>query len=377
MRPQLGYFRLPLLVVFFFVLVGAGGIVSGEELAGSTLLAALPDGCPTPDGMAIAPDGALVVACPNYADQDKPACLIRLDSSGAVSKWIEVPVLGSTGVACPMGICFDPEGALYVVDNQGWTGSEAGAFKGRILKLRVRGDKIAETTVVASGMEHPNGIRWRRGKLYVTASMLTKVEREDELLTSAVYVFDDDAENIEVANTLEDEAILTTFVTQNRHCQYGADGLVFDSQGNLYVGNFGDGALHKICFAEDGTVASNTIFARTDHDYELDPAEPGFLDKATKAAMRTTDGICVDCKDNIYVADFSNNAVTKVTPQGKISVLAQNGDTDGTGGLLDQPGEPIVYCGRLVVTCFDVVVGPDKVNTGHDAPFTIVTIPLD
>ena len=41
--------------------------------------------------------------------------------------------------------------------------------------------------------------------------------------------------------------------------------------------------------------------------------------------MRTTDGICRDEEDNIYVADFSNNAVAKVAPCGKITVLAQNG----------------------------------------------------
>ena len=92
--------------------------------------------------------------------------------------------------------------------------------------------------------------------------------------------------------------------------------------------------------------------------------------------MRTTDGICTDNDDNIYVADFSNNTVAKVTPSGKITVLAQNGDTNGAGGLLDQPGEPIVWNGKLIVTCFDKVTGPDKVNSGHDAPYTIAYIEL-
>jgi hypothetical protein len=143
------------------------------------------------------------------------------------------------------------------------------------------------------------------------------------------------------------------------------------------VGNFGDGALHKITFDAAGKVASSTIFAKTDHDYRLDPAKPGFLAKATKAKMRTTDGICMDEGGNIYVADFSNNAVAKVDPKGNITVLARNGDTDGTGGLLDQPGEPIVRGNELIVTCFDKVTGPDKVNTKHDRPYTISVIDLD
>ena len=77
------------------------------------------------------------------------------------------------------------------------------------------------------------------------------------------------------------------------------------------------------------------------------------------------------------MAYFSNNAVAKVAPDGRITVLAQNGDTDGADGLLDQPGEPIVWNGKLVVTCFDMVTGKDKVNTKHDKPHTICVIPLD
>ena len=52
------------------------------------------------------------------------------------------------------------------------------------------------------------------------------------------------------------------------------------------------------------------------------------------------------------------------------------------GGLVgaaenDQPGEPIIFGNRLVVTNFDVVTGPDKVNTAHDKPYTISVIELD
>jgi hypothetical protein len=92
--------------------------------------------------------------------------------------------------------------------------------------------------------------------------------------------------------------------------------------------------------------------------------------------MRTTDGICIDRHDNIYVADFSNNAVCKVDRRGQITVLAQSPDCDGSDGGLDQPGEPILWDGKLVVTCFDMVTGADKVNTKHDRPYTIAYLDL-
>ena len=53
------------------------------------LLVQLPNFCPTPDGMAIAPDGALVVACPNYADQSRKDCLIKIGRrDNKVRKWV-------------------------------------------------------------------------------------------------------------------------------------------------------------------------------------------------------------------------------------------------------------------------------------------------
>ena len=44
----------------------------------SELFVSLPDYCPTPDGMAIAPNGDLILACPNFADITQPACLMRI-----------------------------------------------------------------------------------------------------------------------------------------------------------------------------------------------------------------------------------------------------------------------------------------------------------
>ena len=87
--------------------------------------------------------------------------------------------------------------------------------------------------------------------------------------------------------------------------------------------------------------------------------------------MRTTDGMTTDENGNIYVADFSANAVARIDKNGNIERIAQSPDSDGFHGELDQPGELCYWNGILVISCFDLVTGPDKVNTQHEMPATL------
>ena len=353
--------------------IASSDFVSAREGRQSKLLVALPAEVATPDGMAVDLEGNLVVACPNFGDSARPSCLMRIDKSLHVTRWVDVPTLPDTGRACPMGIEFGPDGDLYVCDNQNWAdgnGPQGQRNQGRLLRLRIREGRVAKTTVVARSISHPNGVRVHGEHVFITVSMLPKVQRPDGLLTSAVYRFRLDDENIELTNSLSDPNLLVSFVTRNRDCQYGVDGLVFDSQGNLFVGNFGDGTLNKVTFDRLGKPTGATVLAQTDFNTPL--TDPNFRDKMVPSRMRTTDGMCIDSSDNIYVADFSNNAVCKVSPQGTITVLAQSPDCRGIEGGLDQPGEPILWNGKLVVSCFDMVTGPDKVNTQHNLPCALV-----
>ena len=326
----------------------------------SELFLELPAYCPTPDGMDIAPNGDLILACPNYADiENHPACLVRITKDGTVSKWIDVPVLAETGWSAPMGIQFDANGDLYVCDNQGWSGAEKAQNKGRLLQLKFdENGGLKETIVVAYGMEHPNGVRIRDGKIYVTQSSLSSIKDPSGLLVSGVYQFNIGDKNIKVTNTENDKNLLFTVITKNKDVQYGLDGIVFDDAGNLYVGNFGDGAVHKVTFDANGKVISKDVWAQD------------------LTQLRTTDGMCIDPKGNIIVADFSANSVAMIDKNGKVTRIAQSPDCDGSDGCLDQPGEPIVWNNQIIVSCFDVVTGPDKVNTKHDAPFTLAKLQL-
>jgi len=111
--------------------VTLAALALGVALAGGQvkprLLVELPAYAVTPDGMAIAPDGDLVVACPNFASYAKgaatpsvPGCFVKIGKDGRVRKWFDSPVLAGTGRACPMGIEFGPEGQIYAGDNKNW-----------------------------------------------------------------------------------------------------------------------------------------------------------------------------------------------------------------------------------------------------------------
>ena len=325
------------------------------------LFAKLPEYVTTPDGMAIDAEGNLILACPNYAEiyATKPGCILKIDKDRNIRKWVDVPVHPETGRAFPMGISFGPDGDLYVVDNQGWSGKPELLEKGRILRLRIKDDMVIKCTVVAYNMEHPNGMRIKDGYVYVTQSMLPRVKDPSGKLVSCVYKFALDDEGIKVTNTLEDKNILTTFITENPQIQYGLDGIEFDHNGDLLVGNFGDGAVWRIKFNEDGSVKEKFVWAQ-------DPEN-----------LMSTDGMIMTPNGNLYIADFCANAVACVYPDGRVERIAQSPDCSGFDGGLDQPGEPIYWNGSLVVTCFDLVVDETKVNTEHELPATLSELILD
>jgi hypothetical protein len=187
--------------------------------------------------MAIDRFGNLVLSCPNFAEEKSSGCVVKIDREGKVTKWFDVPVHPETGAARNMGIAFDDDWNVYLCDNQGWRERPELLFKGRVLKVAVDDNGvIAKTTVVARNMDHPNGIRIKDGCMYVTNSYMHPVKRGDGKLTSGVYRFALDEENVDIKNDLSDRNLLVSYVTHNPGCQYGADGIVFNSRGNCISG---------------------------------------------------------------------------------------------------------------------------------------------
>ncbi len=92
-------------------------------------------------------------------------------------------------------------------------------------------------------------------------------------------------------------------------------GLALDSSDNIYVADRKNHRIYKI--TKNGV---NSIYAGT--------GIAGVLNGASlNAQFNTPIGLCFDEYDNLYVAEFTNHTIRKITPSGQVSTIA------GTAGL--------------------------------------------
>ena len=89
------------------------------------------------------------------------------------------------------------------------------------------------------------------------------------------------------------------------------------------------------------------------------------------------DGIFCDLTtDEIYIADSEQNAIHIIAPDGSLTTLWMNGDTNGADGGLDQPCEPLIRGDELIIANFDMPF-PGLKNSAFDKPYTISVIKLN
>ncbi len=322
-----------------------------ESLFTSKLFSNLPDSCPTPDAFAIAPDGALTLSCPNFANQNgsKPGTLLRLSPEGEVSSVGVLLDSNNQNNIRPMGLAYAPDGSLFIADNQGKN-------KGRLLRVTFVDGQIDKTEVVAKGMSSPNGLRYYDGALYLTQLQLPKVKGPH--ISSGIYRFNENDRNINVSSDGSSPNLIFLDQTQNVDRKFGLDGLVFDSKGALYATNLGDGIVYKLTLNLEGKVVAREIYA-TVHN-SIGP-----------------DGMAIDSEGNLYLAGFITNQVIKIDTKRNVSVLAKYPDNDGSNGQLDQPADLIVYQEKLIISNFDLMKGKGITNKGHSKPYTISYIELN
>ncbi len=122
-------------------------------------------------------------------------------------------------------------------------------------------------------------------------------------------------------------------------------GVAGDASGNLYVADTLNHTIRKI--APDGTVTNLAGLAGVN----------GSADgQGSAARFNQPFGIAVDTAGTVYVGDFGNNTIRKITPAGLVSTLAGLAGTrgtnngSGTNALFNQPA------GVAVDTAFNVYV---------------------
>jgi sugar lactone lactonase YvrE len=159
-------------------------------------------------------------------------------------------------------------------------------------------------------------------------------------------------------------------------------GIVTDAAGNVYVADTGNGLIRKITpAAAVTTLAGNSQHQSADGTGAtasfLNPValvmdgagnilvSDGDIRKVTPAGVVTTifrvdlpiDGITIDKTGNIFAVAQNNNAIIKITPAGKTTILAGGGflfgsnDGTGTAATFNAPyGITIDASGNLLVT---------------------------
>lgn len=97
-------------------------------------------------------------------------------------------------------------------------------------------------------------------------------------------------------------------------------GVAADSDGNLYVADFGNHKIRKIDTDGNVTTLAGSGTAGSTNDI------------GTSASFNAPYGVATDASGNVYVADGNNHKIRKVTPEGEVSDFAGSGAAGGADG---------------------------------------------
>ena len=219
--------------------------------------------------------------------------------------------------------------------------------------------KPGKAVVFVSGLVAANAVVVREGYLYVSDTIMMP---ETKPLVTGVFRIPLKDEGVELEQPLDQNPyLIATILTHHPSIPFGADGLTFDSKGNLYIGNFADGTVHRVQFDAEGNPLNARhapVWARADF-------------------MKSCDGLFCDTRtDIIFVADSMANAVQMVFPDGRVQCLAVELTDDGADGKLDQPAEVVLRGNELIIANFDFPV-EGGVNQTFEVPNYLSVIKLD
>src|SRR5262249_39291188 len=102
-------------------------------------------------------------------------------------------------------------------------------------------------------------------------------------------------------------------------------GIALGPEGSIYLSDTPGARIYKV--TPSGQVVTIAGTGR--------PGFSGDRGPATSAQLHSPGGIALDGRGNLYVCDFDNFRIRKITPDGMISTVAGTGNrgTEGDGGL--------------------------------------------
>ncbi|MFG2602313.1 RICIN domain-containing protein [Streptomyces sp. NPDC048514] len=217
----------------------------------------------------------------------------------------------------PRDLAVDDTGAVYIVDHSGH----------RIRKMTADG-KIS--TVAGTGAQGYGGDDGP-----ATAARLNSPTGVAVDSTGTLYITD--YANHRVRKVTADGKISTVAGTGTQG--YGGDdgpataaqlsgphGVAVDSTGTLYIADYGNHRVRRV--TADGKIS--TVAGTGSAGYGGDDGP------ATAARLNAPVGVAVDSTGTLYIADYSNHRVRKVTTGGKISTVAGT----GAAGVAGDGGPP-------------------------------------
>jgi uncharacterized protein (TIGR03437 family) len=131
------------------------------------------------------------------------------------------------------------------------------------------------------------------------------------------------------------------------------DGIAADTSGNLYLADTHNNRIRKVAAGTISTVAGNGTAGYA-----------GDNGLATAAELNVPQGVAVDAKGNLYIADTGNHRIRKVTPAGLISTLAGDGAAGFAGDGVPATAAQINAPSRVAVDAAGNVYFSD---TGNNA----------
>ncbi len=291
--------------------VVAGGGETGPQVSGPATSSELED----PSGVAVDARGDLFIADTGNDVVEKVTPTGRLSVvAGGGEIWPLMPgPATSTELHGPSGVAVNAHGDLFIAD----TGNdvvEKVTPAGRLSVVAGNGQAGPPTPgpATSSSLDGPEGVAVDAyGDLFIADTLNDVVEEITP--TGRLSVVTGEAVNYD----------LPTPGPATSSELYNPAGVAVDARGDLFIADTHNNVVEEVSPAGRLSVVAGVA---TGVVGEAGPPTPG---PATSSRLGFEQGVAADARGQLFIADTSNDVVEDVTPAGRLSVVAGEGDQAG------------------------------------------------